>query len=231
LRNFLSAVFKYAVNVNKCERNPVTEVITPKGLPAQTTHAYTLDEITAMLAVLGEPAKTLMLTAALTGLRRSELQGLRWEDFTGTELNVSRSVWKGIEGGTKNTASKGAVPLLPVLAEALAQHKARNGYNEWVFHGETGQPVRLDNLTRRDVIPVLQKAGLVWHGWHAFRRGLASNLFELGAEPKYAQAVLRHASEATTRLLYIKPRDKRVAEAMDKVAEAFRQSTDRAKRA
>jgi integrase len=180
-------------------------VITPKGLPARITHAYTIDEITAMLAVVEEPARTLMLTAALTGLRRSELQGLRWEDFTGTELRVERAVWKGITVTPKNLASKGAVPLLPVLAEALELHKARNGYNGWVFHGETGQPVRMDNLARRDVIPVLKAAGLVWHGWHAFRRGLSTNLVELGAEPKIAQAILRHANVNTTLQFYIRP--------------------------
>lgn len=230
VRNFLSAVFKLAVNHNKISSNPVRDVITPKGLPSKPTHAYTVDEITAMLSVLGEPARTLVLTAAVTGLRRGELQGLQWSDFTGTELRVERSVWNGVVGDTKNTASKGAVPLLPVLAEALAQHKARNGSSEWCFHGETGQPIRLENLAKRQIIPALKAAGRKWHGWHALRRGLSTNLVELGAEPKIAQAILRHADVNTTLQFYIKARTEGTTEAMRKLGAAFKKSAARAKR-
>jgi integrase len=206
----------------------VRDVITPKGLPSKPTHAYTLDEITAMLSVLGEPARTLVLTAALTGLRRGELQGLQWSDFTGTELRVERSVWNGVVGDTKNTAGKGAVPLLPVLAEALGQHKARNDSSEWCFHGETGQPIRLENLAKRQIIPALKAAGLKWHGWHALRRGLSTNLVEFGAEPKIAQAILRHADVNTTLQFYIKARTEGTTKAMRKLRAAFKKSAARA---
>lgn len=33
----------------------------------------------------------------------------------------------------------------------------------------------------------------VWHGWHAFRRGLATNLYGLGVADKTIQAILRHS--------------------------------------
>jgi integrase len=205
----------------------VRDVITPKGLPSKPTHAYTVDEITAMLSVLGEPARTLVLTSALTGLRRGELQGLQWSDFTGTELRVERSVWNGVVGDTKNTAGKRAVPLLPVLAEALAQHKARNGSSEWCFHGETGQPIRLENLAKRQIIPALKAAGLKWR---ALRRGLSTNLVELGVEPKIAQAILRHADVNTTLQFYIKARTEGTTEAMRKLGAAFKKSAARVKR-
>jgi integrase len=229
VRNFLSAVFKLAVNHNKIASNPVRDVITPKGLPSEPTHAYTLDEITAMLAVVEEPARTLVLTAALTGLRRSELQGLQWSDFDGKELRVERAVWNGQTVDTKNSASKGAVPLLPVLAQALELHKSGNGYNGWVFHGETGQPIRLDNFTKREIIPTLKAAGIVWHGWHSFRRGLSTNLVELGAEPKIAQAILRHADVNTTLQFYIKARTAGTTAAMEKLGKAFKKSAARRK--
>jgi hypothetical protein len=44
--------------------NPITGVKVPKGSPAGATHAYTLAEIKSMLAVLTEPAKTVVLAAA-----------------------------------------------------------------------------------------------------------------------------------------------------------------------
>lgn len=56
-----------------------------------------------------------------------------------------------------------------------------------------------------DVIrPALQQAKLAWHGWHAFRRGLATNLHRLGVSDKPIQQILRHANVSTTMNIYVK---------------------------
>jgi hypothetical protein len=44
----------------------------------------------------------------------------------------------------------------------------------------------------------------IWHGWHAFRRGLASNLYRLGVSEKVVQAILRHSKPILTKERYIK---------------------------
>jgi len=43
-----------------------------------------------------------------------------------------------------------------------------------------------------------------WKGWHGWRRGLATILFDLGVDPETAALILRHADSATTRRHYIK---------------------------
>lgn len=43
-----------------------------------------------------------------------------------------------------------------------------------------------------------------WHGWHAARRGLGTNLYRLGVLEKTIQAILRHANVSTTNTYYIK---------------------------
>jgi site-specific recombinase XerD len=48
-----------------------------------------------------------------------------------------------------------------------------------------------------------------WHGWHALRRGLATNLREAGADMKDIQSILGRADESTTAKHYAKQRDKR----------------------
>jgi hypothetical protein len=45
-----------------------------------------------------------------------------------------------------------------------------------VFRNSTGNPLDLKACYQRDMKDVLQRAGLLWRGWHGFRRGLASNL-------------------------------------------------------
>jgi integrase len=54
------------------------------------------------------------------------------------------------------------------------------------------------------IIPLLRFAGIKWEGWHAFRRGLATNLKRLGVDDKIIQAILRHSSLSTTQAIYIK---------------------------
>ncbi len=222
-RNFLSGAFKYAVNKRLIVTNPVQGVITPKGTRPGKTHAYTLNEIYTLLDVLHEePAHTLCLTAALSGLSQSELVALKWDDIGDGEINVKRGVWHGKVSKTKTAAREESLPLLPIVQEALEEHKARNGYHEWVFHGETGEPLRMDNFNARVIRPTLKESKIPWHGWHAFRRGLASNLRDLGADAKVAQAILRHANVRTTLDFYTKIRPEQRTAAMNNLETAFK---------
>src|SRR6202022_5116644 len=43
-----------------------------------------------------------------------------------------------------------------------------------------------------------------WHGWHAARRGLGSNLYRLGVPAMVIQRILRHSNVSTTANYYIK---------------------------
>ena len=54
-----------------------------------------------------------------------------------------------------------------------------------------------------------------WHGWHAFRRGLATNLHALGADDKTIQAILRHSSIGLTMNVYVKTVSESQLNAMD----------------
>ena len=58
-----------------------------------------------------------------------------------------------------------------------------------VFTSSKGSPLNLDNLSRRVIRPALARVGLEWHGWHAFRRGLATNLKQIGVDDKTIQAI------------------------------------------
>jgi integrase len=55
-----------------------------------------------------------------------------------------------------------------------------------------------------------------WHGWHACRRGLGSNLYRLGVPDMVIQRILRHANVSTTTGYYIKTGADDVREAMTK---------------
>jgi integrase len=58
-----------------------------------------------------------------------------------------------------------------------------------------------------------------WHGWHAFRRGVATNLHDLGVDDKTIQAILRHSNIGITQNIYIKSVNKSQVSAMDTLSE------------
>jgi integrase len=54
-------------------------------------------------------------------------------------------------------------------------------------------------------------------GWHAFRRGLATNLHDLGVDDLTIQRILRHGDVTTTRKSYIKTIPRQVVSAMSQL--------------
>jgi integrase len=73
-----------------------------------------------------------------------------------------------------------------------------------VFPNTIGGALDLDNLADRVIKPMFKANGIEWKGWHAYRRGLATNLHELGVPDKVIQAILRHEDVSTTQRSYIK---------------------------
>jgi len=78
--------------------------------------------------------------------------------------------------------------------------RTRTPASYFLFEGEKGRPLNLNNLSRRVIHPAV---GSLWRGWHGFRRALATNLARLGVRDKVIQEILRHANVATTQASYI----------------------------
>jgi integrase len=111
------------------------------------------------------------------------------------------------------------VPVIPALAEILDEYRRSMGSPETgtVFHSGDGLPICVDKLGRQVIRRALEAICLQWYGWHAFRRGLASNLYEIGAQDKVVQRILRHSKAHITRERYIKVFDRTVLDAVEKV--------------
>jgi integrase len=236
VKNFLSGVFRWAIQdgalsgvnpINGCKVGGQTKAVKhtdPRRVKIQASnkHAYALKEVADMLDNLEEPARTVCAVAAFTGLSRSELRGLQWQDYDGKTIKVQRKVWKGLVGPTKTEAREAGVPVIPVLQKILNKYKkvypALGG--GWIFRGEKLlKPLDLDNLSRRDIPDQINGA---WFGWHAFRRGLGSRLNELGVDTNTIQAILRHANISTTQAYYIIPDQSHITKAMQKLDKVLR---------
>jgi integrase len=134
-------------------------------------------------------------------------------------LTVKRSVWKTVINEPKTRASRQSVPVIPTLAKILDAYRAsmQNLRTGVIFHQGNGERMDMDKLAQRVIRPAVEASGLPWYGWHGFRRGIASNLYELGANEKIVQRVLRHAKPHVTKDRYIKAFDPAVLEAMQRM--------------
>jgi integrase len=232
IKSFLSGVFTYARRQGVISgANPMQGVSIPHGAEPEETYAYSLEEITGMLAVLTGPARVLAGTAAFTGLRRSEIRGLRWEDYDPGavgelgEIHVERSVWGPHVQPTKTHRSRASVPVVPALEEILAEFRATRGNPQtgYIFAGARNRrPLDLDTFARRYIEPILAASNQRWRWWHPFRRGLATNLHRLGVDDKTIQTILRHSSVTTTREIYIKGVGSDAIAAMERLEAAMK---------
>jgi integrase len=217
IKAFMSGVFRYAKRQGLIRfQNPMYDTVLPSARAAEDTYAYSFEEITQMLKVLPEPAATIVAAAAYTGARKGELRGFRWEDYDGKQLRISQSYWRSHRQEPKTRKSRAPVPVIKQLAERLNLHREASGNpsNGLVFQSIAGKPLNLDALAVDVIRPALKKCGVEWHGWHAFRRGLATNLHRLGVSDETIQRILRHSTVAVTQNCYIKTADADAVEAM-----------------
>jgi hypothetical protein len=82
---------------------------------------------------------------------------------------------------------------------------------------DSPQPRQGRKLARREIVPDFRKKGLPWHGWHAFRRGLATNLRAIAIPDDVIQRILRHSDIGTTQEHYAKTLPVTVRKAMSKL--------------
>ena len=123
------------------------------------------------------------------------------------------------------------VPLARRLE--LHRTRSGNPTSGPIFPNLTGAPMDLGNVLNHAILPALNRCVVCgkcedecgkpnsrdatpdhtfvrdksrpeWHGWHAARRGLGTNLYRLGVPEKTIQAILRHANVSSTNTYYIK---------------------------
>lgn len=164
----------------------------------------------------GKVVRAIIGVAAFAGLRKGEVRGLWWDDDGIDSLSICRSVWNSTIKSTKTEEDiddPGLVPVIRPLRSLLDAIKPEHATG-FVFVSRVYGAIDLDNLANRVLKPIFKANGLEWKGWHAYRRGLATNLKELGVEDTTIQCILRHEDVSTTQRFYIKTAPRRAQEAM-----------------
>jgi integrase len=146
----------------------------------------TPEEVRAIIAHLDGRWRPFFLTAIFTGLRASELRGLRWTDIDlkRAELHVRQRADRfGTIGQPKSEAGERAIPLLPMVVNALREWKLAYPKGELglAFPDEHGNVERYQQITYYGWFPMQVAAsvtnkhgGAKYTGLHALRHFYAS---------------------------------------------------------
>ena len=215
----LSEALVYAVRMNRVVKNVAQAVVPPRPVSQEMN---TLDEVgvDALLdAARATPYYHLFHLALYTGLRRSELLGLRWKDVDLYLANLSvTQVMHRLQGGQvvflepKTAKSRRQVALSPDAAIALRSHRGQQEHERAViglavdgdslvfarFDGSPLPPITINHAFGR----IIKRAGLKGIRMHDLRHTHATLMMKQGVNPKIVQERLGHSSIAVTMDIY-----------------------------
>ena len=157
--------------------------------------------------VLGPVLRVVILTAAMTGLRQSELLGLRWRDvdWGAQRIRVRNAYVRGEHSseGKSDLSTSRSVPMATRLARELDRWSTRTAYrsdDDLVFaHPQTGNPVDRSKLTRR-FQDACRLAGVRVITFHNLRHTFGTRLAANGEPLRSIQEFLGHADAKTTQI-------------------------------
>ena len=157
--------------------------------------------------VLGPVLRILVLAAATSGLRQSELLGLRWRDvdWAAQRIRVRNTFVRGEHSGDgkSDRSTSRSVPMATRLAAELDRWSQRTEYgadDDLVFaHPQTGNPLDRSKVTRRFKASCVA-AGVRPVRFHDLRHTFGTRLVASGTSLRSVQEWLGHADAKTTQI-------------------------------
>jgi integrase len=151
--------------------------------------------------------RVIVLAAATTGLRQSELLGLRWRevDFEARRIRVRNAYVRGEHSseGKSDLSTRRSVPMADVLAQELMRWSHRTVFNaesDLVFgHPQTGRPLDRTKVSRR-FKKACRDADVRVVRFHDLRHTFATQLAAAGEPLRVIQEFLGHADLKTTQI-------------------------------
>jgi integrase len=207
IRNIMSAVFQHGLRHQFLTVNPIRGLVRQSAKREREPDVLTAVEVRSILERLSPFNRTLVLLAASTGLRFSELRGLQWQDvdFSAGVLHLRRGVVKNHVTEMKNKSSRKPVPLHSTVADSLLSFRETSAYGrptDWVFASVQAKgrvPVWPSSLMSDHILPAVKAANIDKHvSWHVFRGSYATLLNANGEDPKTVQDSLRHSTFQVT---------------------------------
>src|SRR5262249_13623609 len=153
----------------------------------------TPEQFTELLVRIQEPYASMVFVAVYTGLRVSELVGLRWHDIHADSITVDERYCRGEWGAPKSEASNATIPVNSCVIERIHRPKGlalkvragravrrypavkSDGPEALVFQSPMkGVEMRDNNVLCRQIKPAARELQIPWVNWQVLRRSHAT---------------------------------------------------------
>ncbi|MFC1658702.1 tyrosine-type recombinase/integrase [Candidatus Omnitrophota bacterium] len=207
----LNAVFNLAIKLRYASDNPVKGVKRLKEDNDKKPQFLSREQCKILLENCGEFLCPIFYTFLNTGMRKSELENLEWNDvdFERRKIRIR------FKDGWRPKTSEREIPINNGLLELLKQHREKTKKGPLVFHknGEKIEP----NYLRKRLISVTKKCGLAEvTKLHSLRHTFASHLVMNGVDLPTVMKLMGHSNIETT-MIYAHLASEHVDKAVEKI--------------
>jgi integrase len=222
IRDVLSSILASTVTYGLLVKNPAEGIRLAPGKRGNRIKPFLEPaKFQALLALIPEPYSTMVYVGVYTGLRASELIGLKWGNVGVDSITVAERYCRGEWGTPKSKASNANLAVNPSVIDRIHRLKTltieikagtatrrypavkATGPEDLVFASVMkGRPMRDNNILCRFIKPAAYKLGIGFVNWQVLRRSHATWLKMAGADVKDAQAQMRHSKASTTMDIY-----------------------------
>jgi integrase len=187
-RAALSALWAWGLRTGRIESdsNPVSFTFRePEKSRERTLNDVEIDVVWKATAGEDDYSRIVRL-CLLTGCRREEIGGLRWDEIEADRLLIGA---KRMKAGSVHE-----VPILPMIAEALPSKQDTT--MEYVF-GRRGTGFSGWSKSKKALDAKMVRAGVEMSRWglHDLRRTFSTRLHDAGVEPIVIEALLAHKQQ------------------------------------
>jgi integrase len=218
-RRVLSTLLNYAVTADFIPANPVKKLKPFKDdFPPEPLHYYTAEQFLKYISAARSRAETsgdfrffvFFSIAFYTGMRKGEINALKWTDLSGNIIHVTRSISQHVKKQTieGKPKSKAAVrdlqipqPLLQILQTQKARQKQAPVFSE-DFRICGGQDIIPDQSLQTQHEKIIKDANLPPIKIHDFRHSHASLLINNGISIQEIARRLGHKDVQLTWKVY-----------------------------
>ncbi len=203
LRNILSSIFTKADDWGYWkDRNPVERCDLGRKRAKREKRLLTDAQFLQLLDAVPEFVALICQTADSTGLRISEILGLKWKnvDLVTGWLQVRERYYRGDQDDTKSEKSNRDVPLGYLVDNFRRLRPLEVSPEAYVFDRGDGNPHDDRALLKDFIRPAAKQLGFYWEGFgfHSLRRENITTFQEVGGSAIEAQKHAGHSRPTMT---------------------------------
>lgn len=222
----------YAVTVGMTQTNPTKYIKLPRKTDApKDNEKYRIFSRTEQNEIinalnLDDPVEAMIFVGFFSGLRKSEMRGLKWKSYADGTLQVEKqlrreydfdgegkkSLDKNSISSLKTEASRRTVPLPDIADNFLKAYKVKCEIKHqlvgeimtdesFIFSDHELKPIEEKRANRR-LQNICKKIGVPPRPFHSIRHSYATRLFEGGVDIKTVQHLMGHRDYKTTLDIY-----------------------------